>query len=78
MKNKISHYIFYISIIFIFSILLNYKNLSKADEKWTIKKFEKLRYYKGKYKKIIGLSCPYGVNYKKNYAWFKARCKIEY
>ena len=46
MKNKISHYIFYLSIIFIFSLLLNYKNLSKADEKWTIKKFEKLTYAK--------------------------------
>ena len=31
----------------------------------------------GKYKKFIGLTCPYGVNYKKNYAWFKAKCKIE-
>ena len=31
----------------------------------------------GKYKKLIGLACPYGVNYKKNYAWFKAKCKIK-
>ena len=31
----------------------------------------------GKYKKHIGLICPYGVNYKKNYAWFKAKCKVE-
>ena len=31
----------------------------------------------GKYKKFIGLTCPYGVNYKKNYAWFKAKCKTE-
>jgi len=31
----------------------------------------------GKYKKIIGKVCPYGVNYKKNYAWLKAKCKIE-
>ena len=31
----------------------------------------------GKYKKFIGLTCPYGVNYKKNYAWLKAKCKIE-
>ena len=44
MKNKISYYIFFLSIIFIFSLLLNYKNLSKADEKWAIKKFEKLTY----------------------------------
>ena len=32
----------------------------------------------GKYKKFIGLVCPYGVNYKKNYAWLKAKCKIEF
>ena len=31
----------------------------------------------GKYKKLIGITCPYGINYKKNYAWFKAKCKIE-
>ena len=31
----------------------------------------------GKYRKFIGLVCPYGVNYKKNYAWLKAKCKIE-
>ena len=30
----------------------------------------------GKYKKLIGITCPYGINYKKNYAWFKAKCKI--
>ena len=46
MKNKISHYIFYLSIIFIFSLLINYKNLSKADKKWAIKKFKKLTYAK--------------------------------
>ena len=28
----------------------------------------------GKYKKLIGLECPYGVNYKKKYAWLKAQC----
>ncbi|MBF95653.1 MAG: hypothetical protein CFH34_01006 [Alphaproteobacteria bacterium MarineAlpha9_Bin4] len=31
----------------------------------------------GKYKSLIGLSCPYGINYKNNYAWFRAKCKIE-
>ena len=31
----------------------------------------------GKYKKFIGLSCPYGILYKKNNAWFKAKCKME-
>ena len=31
----------------------------------------------GKYKRLIGIICPYGINYKKNYAWFKAKCKIE-
>ena len=31
----------------------------------------------GKYKKLRGITCPYGINYKKNYAWFKAKCKIE-
>ena len=31
----------------------------------------------GKYKKHIGLICPYGVNYKKNYAWLKAKCNIK-
>ena len=31
----------------------------------------------GKYKKLIGLVCPYGINYKKQYAWFRAKCKIE-
>ena len=46
MKNKISYYIFFLSIIFIFSLLLNYKNLSEADEKWVIKKFKKLTYAK--------------------------------
>ena len=31
----------------------------------------------GKYKKFIGLVCPYGVNYKENYAWLKAKCKTK-
>ena len=31
----------------------------------------------GKYNKMIGLICPYGINYKKNYAWIKAKCKID-
>ncbi len=31
----------------------------------------------GKYTKMIGLICPYGINYKKNYAWIKAKCKID-
>ena len=31
----------------------------------------------GKYKDFIGLECPYGVNYKKKYAWFRAKCKIK-
>ena len=31
----------------------------------------------GKNKNFIGYECPYGVNYKKQYAWFKAKCKIE-
>ena len=31
----------------------------------------------GKYKKLIGITCPYGIKNKKNYAWFKAKCKIE-
>ena len=30
----------------------------------------------GKYKKFIGLVCPYGVNYKNNHAWLKAKCKL--
>ena len=30
----------------------------------------------GKYKKFINLICPYGVNYKDNYAWLKAKCKL--
>lgn len=30
----------------------------------------------GKYKKMIGLVCPYGINYKEKYAWLKAKCKI--
>ena len=44
MKNKISFYIFFLSIIFVFSLLLNCKNLSEADEKWVIKKYKKLTY----------------------------------
>ena len=31
----------------------------------------------GKYKKLIGLVCPYGVNYKKHYGWLKAKCIME-
>ncbi len=31
----------------------------------------------GKYKNFIGLQCPYGVNYKKQYGWFRAKCKIK-
>ena len=31
----------------------------------------------GKYKKLIGLVCPYGVNYKKHYGWLKAKCIID-
>ncbi|MBJ57379.1 MAG: hypothetical protein CMP24_03955 [Rickettsiales bacterium] len=31
----------------------------------------------GKYKDFIGLVCPYGVNYKKQYAWLRAECKVE-
>ena len=31
----------------------------------------------GKYKNFIGLECPYGVNYKKEYAWFRAKCNIK-
>ena len=31
----------------------------------------------GKYKNFIGYECPYGVNYKKQYAWFRAKCKIK-
>ena len=31
----------------------------------------------GKYKKLIGLVYPYGVNYKKHYGWLKAKYKIE-
>lgn len=30
----------------------------------------------GKYKKMIGLVCPYGINYKEKYAWLKAKCKL--
>ena len=29
----------------------------------------------GKYKKFIGLSCPYGILYRNNNAWLKAKCK---
>ena len=31
----------------------------------------------GKYKALIGLTCPYGINYKNKYAWFKAKCTLE-
>ena len=31
----------------------------------------------GKYRKYIGLICPYGILYKKKNAWFKAKCKFE-
>ena len=31
----------------------------------------------GKYRKYIGLVCPYGILYKKKNAWFKAKCKFE-
>ena len=31
----------------------------------------------GTYKKLIGLVCPYGVNYKNEYAWFRAKCKLK-
>jgi len=31
----------------------------------------------GKYKDYIGLECPYGVNYKKQHAWFRAKCKVK-
>ena len=31
----------------------------------------------GKYKSFIGLECPYGVNYKKQYAWFRAKCETK-
>ena len=30
----------------------------------------------GKYKNFVGLVCPYGVNYKKQNAWFRAKCKL--
>ena len=28
------------------------------------------------YEKLIGTVCPYGINYKDNYAWFKSKCKL--
>ena len=31
----------------------------------------------GKYKKYIGMVCPYGINYKENRAWLKAKCKMK-
>ena len=31
----------------------------------------------GKYKDFVGLECPYGVNYKKQHAWFKAKCETK-
>ena len=31
----------------------------------------------GKYKNLIGLSCPYGITYKDDYAWFRAKCIIK-
>ena len=31
----------------------------------------------GKYKNLIGLSCPYGITYKGDYAWFRAKCIIK-
>ena len=31
----------------------------------------------GKYKKLIGLVCPYGVNYKNEFAWFRAKCNLK-
>ena len=31
----------------------------------------------GKYKKYIGLECPYGILYQGEHAWFKAKCKIK-
>ena len=31
----------------------------------------------GKYKKYIGLECPYGIVYQAEHAWFKAKCKIK-
>lgn len=30
----------------------------------------------GKYKAFIGLVFPYGINYKKKHAWFRAKCKM--
>ena len=31
----------------------------------------------GKYKDFIGLTCPYGVNYKNQFAWLRAECILE-
>ena len=31
----------------------------------------------GKYKKYIGLECPYGILYQGEHAWFKAKCKMK-
>ena len=31
----------------------------------------------GKYKILIGLVCPYGVNYKNEFAWFRAKCNLK-
>ena len=31
----------------------------------------------GKYKNLIGLSRPYGITYKDDYAWFRAKCIIK-
>ena len=30
----------------------------------------------GKYTKLAGVECPYGVNYIKNMVWYKQKCKL--
>ena len=30
----------------------------------------------GKYKKYVGIECPYGVNYIENMVWYTQKCKM--
>ena len=42
--KKINFYIFFLLNVIYLSLIINHNNLSFAEEKWTIKKYQKLSY----------------------------------
>ncbi len=44
MMKKINFYIFFLLNVIYLSLIINHNNLSFAEEKWTIKKYQKLSY----------------------------------